>query len=90
MDYRALAELVMLGLLGLSTFVVAVGFSVRLFIAPTLRELFGRRTSPAQDSALLAERLTRIEDRLESLDANVDRLADAQEFDRRLEGPKAG
>ena len=43
MDYRALAELVMMSLLGLSTLVFAVGLSVRLFLAPTLRELFGAK-----------------------------------------------
>jgi len=39
MDYRALAELVMMSLFGLSTLVFAAGLSIRLFLAPTLRNL---------------------------------------------------
>ena len=87
MDYRALAELVMMSLLGLSTLVFAIGLSVRLFMAPTLRELFAK--SPADDKLLVA-RITQLEDRLDSIDASLERIADKTDFDRKLEGPKLG
>jgi hypothetical protein len=89
MDYRALAELAMFSLLGLSVFVVAVGFTVRAFVAPTLREILGRG-SPGEETRLLAERLGRIEDRLDGIESDLERVAEASEFDRRLEGPKLG
>ena len=84
MDYRALAELVMLSLMGLSTLVFAVGLSVRLFLAPTLKELFGRRPAPDPNLQLLPERLTRIEERLESLEHTLGEVAEATSFDRAL------
>jgi len=84
MDFRALAELIMLSLFGLSTFVFAVGLSVRLFLAPTLRELFGRQPTPDPGVQLLPERLTRIEERLESLEHTLGEVADATSFDRAL------
>ena len=90
MDYRALAELVMMSLFGLSTLVFVLGLSVRLFLAPTLRELFGRRSSPQEMGPLVAERLARIEDRLDGIENGLDRLAAAKDFDRQLEGPKLG
>lgn len=87
MDYRALAELVVTSLLGLSVLALAIGFSIRVFLAPTLRELFAK---PPQDTKLLAARLTQLEDRLDSIDGSLDRLAEERDFDRRLEGPKLG
>jgi hypothetical protein len=90
MDYRALAELVMMSLFGLSTLVFAVGLSTRLFIAPTLRELFGKDPGAAKDTPLLTAQLSRVEDRLETIERTLDRIHEAQRFDRQLEGPKAG
>ena len=90
MDYRALAELVMLSLMGLSVLTFAVGLSLRLFIAPTLRELFGRRSASSDEQRLLGERLARIEERLDGIESGVDRLTAATDFDRQLEGPKLG
>ena len=87
MDYRALAELVMFSLLGLSVLAVAIGFSIRAFLAPTLRELFA---NPPQDSKLLAARITQLEERLDSIDQSLDRIQDQKDFDRKLEGPKLG
>ena len=89
MDYRALAELAMFSLLGLSVFVVAVGYTVRAFLAPTLREILGRG-SRSDETRLLATRLDRIEDRLEGIETGLERVAAASDFDRRLEGPKLG
>ena len=87
MDYRALAELVIFGLLGLSILTVAIGFTVRTFFAPILRELFGR---PPQDAKLLTARLAQMEDRLESIEGSLGRIEEKTDFDRKLEGPKAG
>ncbi|NNF29705.1 MAG: hypothetical protein HKN73_20950 [Gemmatimonadetes bacterium] len=89
MDYRALAELVMLSLFGLSTLIFAAGLSIRLFLAPTLRELLGRRGNQldARDKQLEAH-LLRVEERLDLIEGSLDRLTSADEFDRQLKGPK--
>ena len=39
MDIRAIPELVMMALVGLSVLTIAVGFSVRMFLLPAMREL---------------------------------------------------
>ena len=90
MDYRALAELVMMSMFGLSTLVFAVGLSVRLFIAPTLRELFGKPEEGVDGAHLLSAQMARIEDRLDAIDHSLEEIRDTQRFDRQLEGPKAG
>lgn len=87
MDYRALAELIMFSLLGLSVLAVAIGFSIRAFLAPTLRELFAK---PTGDPRLLAARVARLEERLDDMDATLSRIEEKSDFDRQLEGPKAG
>lgn len=87
MDYRALAELVMMSLFGLSVLCFTIGLSVRLFMAPTLRELFAKAP---KDDKLLAARITQLEDRLDSIDASLERIAEKTDFDRKLEGPKLG
>ena len=87
MDYRALAELVIFALLGLSILSVAIGFSIRAFLAPTLRELFAR---PPQDAKLLVARLAHLEERLDSIEGTLGRIEEKSDFDRELEGPKAG
>ena len=61
MDYRALAELVMMSFFGLSAFCVALGFSIRVFLAPTLRELFAHPSAPTKDQQLLHARLHQLE-----------------------------
>ena len=48
MDIRAIAELVMMALVGLSVLTIAVGFSVRMFLLPAMREL-GRLKSAEAD-----------------------------------------
>lgn len=88
MDYRALAELVMMGLLGLSVLTVAVGFSVRAFLAPTLREIVGRLGDNRRDAGPIAARLDRLDERMAYLEAGLERLEAAQSFDRQLEGPR--
>jgi hypothetical protein len=89
MDYRALAELVMMALIGLSVLTVAVGFSVRMFLAPTLREIMGRKKGATeQEQALMGARIDAFEDRLEAIEDGVQRIAAASEFDRKLDAPK--
>ena len=90
MDYRALAELVMMSFFGLSAFAVALGFSIRVFLAPTLRELFGRPATPGEDQQLLNARLHQLEERLDSIEGALDRIAAASEFDRQLDRPRTG
>jgi len=90
MDYRALAELVMLSSFGVSTLVFAVGLSLRLFLAPTLRELYGRRPNPEAEQKLLKAHLAQVEERLGSIEVSLERLSAADDFDRQLEGPKLG
>ena len=88
MDYRALAELIIFALLGLSVLSVAIGFSIRAFLAPTLRELFAK--APPESTKLLAARLAQLEDRLDSIDASLERIEETSDFDRKLEGPRTG
>lgn len=87
MDYRALAELVLMSLFGLSVLCFTIGLSIRLFMAPTLRELFPKAS---KDDKLLVARMTQLEDRLDSIDASLERIADKSDFDRKLDGPKLG
>ena len=85
MDYRALAELVMMALLGASTLVVAIGFSVKFFLAPVLKDLLpsGRPTTrgPSEAADL---RLANLEDRLDGIETRLRHLAEAERFDRQL------
>ena len=91
MNYYALGELVMMTLMGLSVLVIAFGFSVRMFLAPTLREIFGKR-DPAVTTELgaLPGRLDRLEDRLDAIEGGLDRIEAAQNLDRQLDVPKIG
>ena len=41
MDYRALAEFITTSLLAFSVLVIAMGFTIRVFVAPVLREFLG-------------------------------------------------
>lgn len=88
MDYRALAELVLMALLGLSALVVAMGFSVKFFLAPILRDLFasGRKPSHLPPGGA-AGRLSHMEDRLDAIERDLGRLVEAERFDRQLSGP---
>lgn len=88
MDYRALAELVLMGLLGLSAFVLAVGFSVRAFLAPTLREIFERLGTPNERDGMIGSRLDQMDERLAQLEQSLERLEAAERFDRQLERPR--
>ena len=87
MDYRALAELIMLSSFGLATLVFVTGLSIRLFLAPTLRELFDRHAQTDVERRLLDTRLTQIEGRLDGVEGLSSPMT-PEVFDRQLEGPK--
>jgi len=85
MDYRALGELVWFSLLGLSIFTVVLGFSVRLFLAPVVREVLERLRGDAdRRQQLLDVRVERTEERLAEVETQLHRLAAAEEFHRQL------
>lgn len=87
MDYRALSELVIMSLMGLSVLAVALGFSVRVFLAPVLRDILAKRSTEAErEQQLLSVRMERLEERLESIDGAVRRIAAVEEFNRALKG----
>ena len=76
MDLRALAELIELSLVGLSALTIAVGFSVRVFLAPVVRdaaERLGSRSPERED--VVAMRLDHLGERLAALESAVERLA---------------
>lgn len=85
MDYRALGELIWFGLLGLSILTLVLGFSVRAFLAPVVREVLGRlRSETDRRQELLHLRVERMEERLSEVETRLHRLAAAEEFHRRL------
>jgi hypothetical protein len=84
-DFRAVAELVLMASVGVTMITVAVGFTVRLFLGPVLRDVADRfATRPSRDERALLSRLDQLDDRLSALENGVDRLEAAQDFDRRL------
>ena len=89
MDYRAIAELVWFSLLGISILTLVAGFSVRVFLAPLLRELTRQLRSEAdRERQLLAMRMEQVEERLSGMETGIARLTAAEDFHRRLEAPK--
>lgn len=85
MDYRALGELIWFALLGLSVLTLVAGLSVRVFLAPVIREVLGRLRSDAdREQQLLAIRVEHTEERLSELETQLNRLAAAEDFNRRL------
>lgn len=90
MDYRAIAELVWFALLGISILTLVVGFSVRAFLAPVIRDALGRLRSDAdREQQLLGVRMERVEDRLGDLETSLARLAAEEDFHRQLAKPTA-
>lgn len=90
MDYRAIGELIWFALLGLSVLVVVTGFSVRVFLAPVVREALERLGDRrSEDQQRLAARLELLESRLSDLESDVHEVKAAEEFHRRLEAPGA-
>lgn len=92
MDYRALGELIWFSFLGLSVFTLVTGLSVRVFLAPVIREALGKLRSDAdRERQALALRMDRIEERVSDVETQAHRVAAAEEFHRRLrEGDDAG
>lgn len=87
MDYRALAELIWFSFLGVSVFALVTGFSVRLFLAPVVREvLTALGQGRSEEQARLAARLELVEHRLESVEAEVRQVGAAEDFYRSLGG----
>jgi len=90
MDIRAIAELVMMALAGLSVLTIAVGFSVRMFLLPAMRELRRLKSGETdQGQTPVGARIDNIEDRLDNIESGINRLLATSEFDRQLEAPKA-
>jgi hypothetical protein len=91
MDYYALSDLIMMSLIGLSILAVTLGFSVRAFIQPVVREFLGSREADVEkEQQLLAFRLEQVEERLARLETSVHRLAAAEALLRQLGGGEAG
>ena len=85
MDLRAVAELVLLGMVGLSILTICVGFTVRVFLGPVLRDVAERLATKAKtDDGAVAARLDLLDDRLAALESGLDRIEAAQDFERRL------
>jgi hypothetical protein len=85
MNFDELAYFAMMSLVGLSILTVSVGFTVRVFLGPVLRDVAERFASrPTRDDQALVTRLDQLDDRLASLESGLDRIETAQDFDRRL------
>jgi Na+-translocating ferredoxin:NAD+ oxidoreductase RnfE subunit len=84
MDYRALAEFITTSILAFSVLVIAMGFTVRVFVAPVLREFLGNRRRSAEADRLLPAQLARLEERLDSIEHSLDEIQDQRTFDRAL------
>lgn len=88
MDYRAVGELVWFTLLGLSIFTLVLGVSVRVFLAPVIRDALSRLRSEAdREQQLLEVRMERVEERLSDVETGVSRLTAAEDFHRQLRAP---
>lgn len=85
MDYRALGELIWFSLLGLSILGLVAGLSVRVFLAPVVRQVLeALGEGRTEDQARLAARLELVESRLEGMESELRSLGAAEDFYRRL------
>ena len=84
MDYRALAELVLFGFLGLSVFIAVAGFTARLFFGPMIKDLISAYRERGRLEAKTAE-VERMEVRLMEMEDELRRLRSGVDFDRELE-----
>jgi hypothetical protein len=85
MNWDEMGYFTLMAFVGLSTLTVCVGLTVRLFLAPVLREVADRMaTRPRHDERLLTGRIEQLEDRLTLLESGLDRIEAAQDFDRHL------
>jgi len=85
MDYYALSELIVTTLLGLSVLAIALGFSFRVFLAPVVRDILGKRQSDSdREQQLLSVRLEQVEERLSGIETAVHRIAAVADFNKEL------
>lgn len=85
MDFGELGVFVLVSLVALSILTVSVGFTVRVFLGPVLRDIAERLASrPTRDDGALIDRLGQLDDRLALLESGLDRIEATQDFDRRL------
>lgn len=85
MDLRAVAELILMAMVGLSILTVSVGFTVRVFMGPILRDVAERLANKGKpDDGVVAARLDLLDDRLAALESGLERIEAAQDFERRL------
>ncbi|MEQ9400588.1 MAG: hypothetical protein RJQ04_15605 [Longimicrobiales bacterium] len=90
MDYRAIAELIWFTFLGLSVFGVVLGFTVRAFLAPVVREIAAMLVDGRSDRQARSDaRIDFLESRVGDLEAELRRVAAAEEFHRELRAPPA-
>ncbi|MGD2046319.1 MAG: hypothetical protein PVJ80_17425 [Gemmatimonadota bacterium] len=80
-----MAELILMAMVGLSILTVSVGFTVRVFMGPVLRDVAERLANKAKpDDGIVAARLDLLDDRLAALESGLERIEAAQDFERRL------
>ena len=85
MNWDEMGYFTLMAFVGLSMLTVCVGLTVRLFLAPVIREVADRVvTRPRPDERMLEARLGQLDDRLAALESGLDRIEAAQDFDRRL------
>ena len=85
MNWDEMGYFILMAFVGLSTLTVCVGLTVRLFLAPVLREIAERLAErPRAPRPGLEVRLDQLDDRLAALERGIDRLESVQDFDRRL------
>jgi hypothetical protein len=88
MNYGVLGEMIAITLVSLSVLVVAVGFSVRVFLGPVIRDVAQHLQRDAgSERAAAAMRMELMEDRLEGLERGMERLEESRSFDRQLGVP---
>lgn len=85
MDLRAVAELILMASVGVTMMTIAIGFTVRVFLGPLLRDIAERVASrPAMDESHLLTRVELLDERMAAIESGLDRIEAAQDFDRRL------
>lgn len=86
MDFRAIAELVWFAFLGLSVFTLTTGMVLRFVLKPLIHDVLEayRDRSERMLEPTTAQRLARLEERFLDVDAEMDRLRSAAEFERQL------
>lgn len=85
MNWADLGYFTLMASIGLTMITVGVGLTMRLFLAPVLRDVAERFANrPTRDEQAVVARLDQLDDRLTALESGLDRIEAAQDFDRRL------